>query len=92
MEIDLDGMHEAMLARTNTDERGVEPNEFDNWVRGRLEAIVERLRPLIDNAARSNVKLKGWNEDGILKVLETKEGQGVSKSDISSYRDYAAFP
>ena len=92
MEIDLDGMHEAMLARTNTDERGVEPNKFDDWVRGRLEAMVERVRPLIDNAAGSNVKLKGWNEDGILEVLETKEGQRVSKSDISSYRDCAAFP
>ena len=53
---------------------------------------MERLRSLIDNATRSNVKLKGRNEDGILKVLEKKEGQGVSKSDISSYRDYAAFP
>ena len=78
VKIDLDGMHEAMLARTNTDERGVEPNKFDDWVRRRLEAIVERLRPLIDNAARSNVKLKGWNEDRILKVLEIKEGQGQS--------------
>lgn len=67
-------MHEAMLARNDTGERGIEPNEFDDWVRGRLEAIVERLRPFIDNAARSNAKLKGWNEDGIIKVPETKEG------------------